>query len=88
MTMAGLAIEIADDVLEALRVPPGEVDQWLRRELALRSYEKELLSLGAARRLARLSKWEFIEALAAERIGRHYDSQDFADDLATLEQHG
>lgn len=86
--MPDLAIEIANDVLEALRVPPGEAEQRLRRELALRLYEKDLLPLGAARRLARLSKWEFLEVLATERIGRHYDSQDFADDLATLEQHG
>lgn len=50
---------IVIEVPEELRVPPGELEERLRIELALRLYEKGIASLGQARRIAGLSKWDF-----------------------------
>ena len=50
---------IVTEVPEELRVPPGELEERLRIELALRLYEKGIASLGQARRIAGLSKWDF-----------------------------
>ncbi len=55
------------EVPEGLRVPPGELEERLRIELALRLYEKGIASLGQARRIAGLSKWDFLELLTKEK---------------------
>lgn len=81
-----MVIEIADDLAFALRVPPEERLPRLQRELALRLYQKGLLSFGKARELAGMEKWEFTECLAAEGIFRNYDVAEFEQDLQTLEQ--
>ena len=56
---------------ENLRVPPGELEERLWVELTLRLYEKGIASLGRARRVADLSKWDFLELLAKEGIPIH-----------------
>ena len=69
------------EVPEGLRVPPGELEERLRVELALRLYEKDIASLGQARRIAGLSKWDFLELLAKEGIPLHYDEEELKEDL-------
>ncbi len=51
-------------VPEGLRIPPGELEERLRIGLTLRLYEKGIASLGQARRIAGLTKWDFLELLA------------------------
>ena len=69
------------EVPEGLRVPPSELEERLRVELALRLYEKGIASLGQARRIAGLSKWDFLELLAKEGIPLHYDEGELKEDL-------
>jgi len=83
-----LTLELTPDLRDALRVPPAEQEARLRCELAIRLYQKGLLSFGKARELAGLSKWAFHELLAAEGIVRHYDLEELEADLATLEALG
>ena len=69
------------EVPENLRIPPGELEERLRIELALRLYEKGIASLGQARRIAGLSKWDFLELLAREGIPLHYGEEELREDL-------
>lgn len=71
-----------------MRLPEDERLTRLQRELAIRLYQKGLLSFGKARKLASLSKWEFHELLSQEGIKRSYDEEELEDDLATLEALG
>jgi len=82
--MQNLTVELPGDVLDSLRVPSAEAPARVKRELALRLYQKGLLGFGKARALAELSKWEFHELLADEGIARRYDEADLAIDEATL----
>jgi len=83
--MKEIVLEIPGDLAEALRVPPGEEVIRLRRELALRLYQKGILSFGKARQLAGMTKWEFHLLLGEEGILRHYDLEELEHDLTTLE---
>ncbi len=83
--MPALTLELPVDLRIALRIPQEEQEDRLRRELAIRLYEKGLLSFGKARELAQLSKWAFHELLAAEGVLRHYDLEELEADLVTLE---
>ncbi len=69
------------EVPENLRIPPSELEKRLRIELALRLYEKGIASLGQARRIAGLSKWDFLELLAREGIPIHYEEEELKEDL-------
>lgn len=79
-------LELNDEIRDALRIPPEEQEGRLRRELALRLYEKGLLPLGKAREVAGMEKWEFLLLVAQEGIPRHYDKDELDRDLATLER--
>ena len=69
------------EVPEGLRIPPDELEVRLRVELALRLYEKGIASLGQARRIAGVSKWDFLELLAKEGIPLHYGEEELKEDL-------
>lgn len=40
------------------------------------------MSIGKARKLAEMSKWEFIEELGRRKIERHYTEKEFEEDIA------
>lgn len=75
-------IEISDEVYDALRLPEGDRDHVLRRELSVTCYEQEILSFGKARELADLSTREFQELLAERGIERHDTEEELDGDVA------
>ncbi len=81
MSRASSARRIIIEVPEGLQVPSSELEERIRIELALRLYEKGIASLGQARRIAGLSKWDFLELLAKEGISLHYDEKELREDL-------
>lgn len=82
--MQTLTLELPIGLQDALRIPNAEQEKRLKRELAIRLYEKELLSFGKARELAGMSKWAFHELLAEENVPRHYDLSELEMDKKTL----
>ena len=82
--MRPITLELSPDLRDALRIPVAKQGARLQRELAVRLYEKVLLSCSKARELAGLSKWSFHELLAAEGVLRHYDLEELEADLQIL----
>lgn len=83
--MDKMMLEFPAELLEAIRLPAEEQQIRLQRELAVRLYQKGLLSFGKARQLAAMSKWDFHQLLGEEGIIRRYDVEELAQDLKTLE---
>lgn len=81
MNATTFALEIPLEVLGAVKLPPQEVDQEFRKELALALYQRGVLSLGKARLLAKLTRWQFEELLGQRKIPRHYTEHDLAEDI-------
>jgi len=84
--MSKIGVDLPEDLVEAIKLPLGEIPMRLRRELAVRLYEKRLLGFGKARQLAEMSKWEFQRLLGDEEIPRSYDVEELEKDLGTLEE--
>jgi predicted HTH domain antitoxin len=84
--MTQVSIDIQEDLVQAIRVPASEVPGRLKRELAVRLYEKGLLSFGKARELAEMPRWAFHDLLGEEGIQRRYEMEELEDDLNTLEE--
>lgn len=55
--------------------------QVLCREMAFALYARGMASMGAARRLSKLDKWEFLDGLAERRIERHYYDLEIKEDI-------
>ena len=76
-----VTIEIPTEIVQSVRVPPQEVEERLRLELAVALYSQNLLSSGKACALARLTRWQWEELLSQRRVPRHYSEADLAEDL-------
>ena len=83
--MTGLSIQVSQGLQQAIRLPPEEVPVRLKRELAIRLYDKGLLTFGQARQLAGMTRWDFRDLLGEEGILRRYDVEELEEDLQTLE---
>lgn len=77
----GLVLTIPDEVLETMKLPKKQAERELQKELAFLLYEREMVSMGVARRLGRLTKWEFVEGLAERGIRRHYEEKELEEDI-------
>jgi len=81
MENKGLTLEIPYEVLEGAKLPEKEIEDEFRKELALALYQRGVLSLGKARLLARMTRWQFEELLGKRRIARHYTTEDLQEDI-------
>lgn len=81
-----LVIDVPEDVIYAIKLPTEEIPARLKRELAVRLYQKGLLSFGKARRLSGMTRWDFHDVLGEEGVSRRYDVQELEEDLKTLEE--
>lgn len=79
--MAKLLLEIPEEVQVALRLPPGEAERELRKELAVALYHRQVLSFGKARALANMTHREFGELLGRRKVPRHYTAEDLQQDI-------
>lgn len=75
-------IAIPNDVISSMKIPRGEHERVLKLELALTLYQRGILAMGPARRLAGISKREFLEELGKRKIERHYTMEELEEDLA------
>jgi predicted HTH domain antitoxin len=80
-----LMLEIPGDLYRAIKLPSAEVPRRLKRELAVRLYDKGLLTFGKARELAEMTRWDFHDLLGEEGVLRRYDMEELEEDLAVLE---
>lgn len=82
-----LVLEVPAQVLEGVKLPPDEIADELRLELALALYQRKVLSLGKARLLAGMTRWEFEEQLGKRRVYRHYSRVDLEEDIRYARSH-
>jgi predicted HTH domain antitoxin len=81
MTSDGMTLKIPTAILRATKLPPHELEDEFRKELALALYERGALSVGKARLLAQMTRWEFEDLLGERKITRHYTEADLEEDI-------
>ncbi len=75
-------LEIPADILDSARLTVDE----LKVEVAVSLYAQGRLSIGKARELAEMSLWQFRQLLATRQISPHFDVDDLAEDVNTLNE--
>lgn len=76
------SIAIPEDVLNSMKIPRSEREQVLKQELAFALYQRGILAMGPARRLAGISKRDFLGGLGKRKIERHYTAEELEEDLS------
>ena len=84
MSMSTFRLEIPEDILAQVRIGPGEIEETLRRELAVQLYARGLLPKPAARRLAHMERIDFDELLGRRNIPSELTEDDLETDLRNL----
>jgi predicted HTH domain antitoxin len=84
--MKGLSIEIPEDIIVHLRLPPRNLEQELKKERAVHLYAEGLLPQASACHLAGMSRLAFAQLLGERQIPVRYTSQDLDQDLQTLRE--
>ncbi|KAF5416613.1 MAG: hypothetical protein C5S49_04485 [Candidatus Methanogaster sp.] len=74
-----LLLKIPGDIVDALRLPPDEVEDTLTKELAL--YQRGVLSSGKASVLAGMGRMEFEELWGQRHILNHYPERNLGEDI-------
>lgn len=83
-----LTLSIPDEIVMAIKWLREQLDRQLAIEMAFALYGRGLISMGSARRLAKLDKWTFLEGLAERQIERHYRDLELEEDLGYARAHG
>ncbi len=79
--MGARTLKIPEEVINALRVPPEDVEVELYKELALALYQRGILSSGKATALSGLTRQQFENLLGQRKIKRHYGEAELEEDL-------
>ena len=79
------SVAIQEDVLAAIKIPEKDVEKVLKLELTFALYQRGIISLGKARKLAGMSKWEFIEELGKRKIERHYTETELEEKASSFD---
>ena len=76
-----VVLSIPDEIIDTIKMPRKDAEKALLKEMAFLLYERGFASMGVARKLSGLSKWEFIEGLKEREIFRHYDERELDEDI-------
>jgi predicted HTH domain antitoxin len=79
--MSVKTLKIPEDIVNALRVPPDDIEAELYKELALALYQRGMLSSGKASALSGLTLLQFEELLGQREVKRHYGEEELQEDL-------
>lgn len=82
--MSAFRLEIPDDILAQARIGPNELEETLRRELAVQLYSRGLLPKAAARRLSGMERIDFDDLLGSRGIPSELTEEDYEADLRNL----
>ncbi|HRG49115.1 MAG TPA: UPF0175 family protein [Leptospiraceae bacterium] len=76
-----IVLQIPESITSAIRLPEQIMETELKSLFALTLYSQGLLSFGKAREFAGLNKYKFSLLLGENKIPRHYEEPDLADDI-------
>jgi predicted HTH domain antitoxin len=80
--MPGITIALSEDVVGAARIPHDELERELRKELAVALFARRILSAAKARKLAKLTVWQFSQLLSEHELETDYDEAELTEDLS------
>jgi predicted HTH domain antitoxin len=79
--MGARTLKIPEEIVNALRIPPDDVEEELYKELAIALYQRGMLSSAKASALCGLTRLQFEDLLGKRKVLRHYGDVELEEDL-------
>lgn len=81
--MGARTLKIPEEIVNALRIPPDDVEAELYKELAIAIalYQQEMLSSRKASALCGLTRLQFEDLLGKRKVVRHYGDTELEEDI-------
>ncbi|MFO7791556.1 MAG: UPF0175 family protein [Candidatus Saliniplasma sp.] len=74
------SISIDENILDAIKLPKKDRQKMLDIKLALALYKRGVISLGKARKLSGMGKWESIYVLKKSKMDKHHTERELKGD--------
>lgn len=84
--MDTVSVNLPKELIRILKIREKDFSGAVRESLAVELYREGLISLGKAAEIAKVSKWEMFEILAAKKIPLQYYPEDLKQDIKTLKK--
>jgi predicted HTH domain antitoxin len=82
--MNSIVLEIPQEIVLQLKLPPKRAKKMLMEELVLRLYEDGIITSGQGAALLRMERLRFEQFLAEHEIPIHGDPDELEQDIANL----
>ncbi len=79
--MGARTLKIPEEIVNALKIPPDDVEAELYKELAIALYQQEMLSSRKASALCGLTRLQFEDLLGKRKVVRHYGDTELEEDI-------
>lgn len=84
--MQSVLIEIPEDIVSQIKLPPKRAKQMITEELVIRLYQQGIITSSQGRRLLSMDRLRFERFLAENEIPIHGDPDELDADIKNLEQ--
>jgi predicted HTH domain antitoxin len=84
--METISVDIPRELIHVFKIREKELSKAVRESLAVELYRDGKISLGKAAEIARISRWEMFELLAAKKVPLQYYPEDLEQDIETLKE--
>ena len=84
--MEAISVDIPRELTHIFKIREKDLSKAVRESLAVELYRDGKISLGKAAEIARISKWEMFELLAAKKVPLQYYPEDLEQDIETLKK--
>ena len=88
MDTVTVKMDFPKDVLLAADISEANASSDIKKHLALYMFKERILSFGQASELSGLNKLEFIELAGSKGVPLNYDTNDYREDLNTIQDLG
>jgi len=86
MKLDTVSVNLPRELIHILKIREKDFSKAVLESIAVELYREGLISLGKAAEIAKISKWEMFEILAAKKIPLQYYPEDLKQDIKTLKK--
>lgn len=84
--MDTVSVDLPRELIRILKIREKDFSKTVLESIAVELYREGLISLGKAAEIAKVSKWEMFEILAAKKVPLQYYPEDLKQDIKTLKK--
>jgi len=84
--MHSILIEIPQDIVSQIKLPPKRAKQIIMEELVIRLYEQDIITASQGTRLLNIDRLRFERFLAENQVSFHGEPDELDEDIKNLER--